>query len=72
MFGLRHVGSGLRYGNVYQVMTPLKIDKPVNGEFNDVVWENCVKLGALKKDYSAAGLCDDGLHCMELGFESTP
>ena len=62
----------MRYGNVYQVMTPLKIDKPVNGEFNDVVWENCVKLGALKKDYSAAGLCDDGLHCMELGFESTP
>jgi len=56
----------------HQVMTPLKIDKPVNGEFNDVVWENCVKLGALKKDYSAAGLCDDGLHCMELGFESTP
>ena len=56
LFGLRHVGSGLRYGNVYHVMTPLKIDKPVNGEFNDVVWENCVKLGALKKDYSAAGV----------------
>src|SRR5262249_21966279 len=56
LFGLRHVGSGLRYGNVYQVMTPLKIEKPVNGEFNEVVWENCVKLGALKKDYSAAGV----------------
>jgi uncharacterized protein YecT (DUF1311 family) len=56
LFGLRHVGSGLRYGNVYHVMTPLKIDKPVNGEFNDVVWENCVKLGALKKNYSAAGV----------------
>ena len=56
LFGLRHVGSGLRYGNVYQVMTPLKIDKPINGEFNDVVWENCVKLGALKKDFSTAGV----------------
>ena len=56
LFGLRHVGSGLRYGNVYHAMTPLNIDKPVNGEFNDVVWENCVKLGALKKDFSAAGV----------------
>lgn len=56
LFGLRHVGSGLRYGNVYHVMTPLKIEKPINGEFNDVVWANCAKLGALKKDYSAAGV----------------
>ena len=56
LFGLRHVGSGLRYGNVYHVMTPLKIDKAVNDEFNDVVWENCAKLGALKKNYSAAGV----------------
>jgi uncharacterized protein YecT (DUF1311 family) len=37
-------------------MTPLKIDKPVNGEFNDLGWQNCVKLGALKKDFSAAGV----------------
>jgi len=56
LFGLRHVGSGLRYGNVYHVMTPLKIEKPVTGEFNDVVWENSVNLGALKEDYSAAGV----------------
>jgi hypothetical protein len=27
LFGLRHVGSGLRYGNLYQIMTPLKIEK---------------------------------------------
>jgi uncharacterized protein YecT (DUF1311 family) len=56
LFGLRHVGSGLRYGNLYRIMTPLKIEKPVNGEFNDVVWDNSVKLGALKQDYSAAGV----------------
>jgi uncharacterized protein YecT (DUF1311 family) len=56
LFGLRHVGSGLRYGNLYRVVSPLKIEKPVNGEFNDVVWDNSVKLGALKKDYSAAGV----------------
>ena len=37
-------------------MTPLKIDKPVNGEFSDVDWESCAKLGAMKKDYSAAGV----------------
>jgi uncharacterized protein YecT (DUF1311 family) len=56
IFGLRHVGSGLRYGNVYHLARPLKIDKPINREFNDVVWENCVKLGALNHDYSAEGV----------------
>ncbi len=56
LFGLRHVGSGLRYGNVYRLARPLTIDKPTNGEFNDAVWENAVKLGALPKDYSAAGV----------------
>lgn len=57
LFGLRHVGSGLSDGNAYHIiMTPLKIDKPVNGDFNQVVWQNCVKLGALKEDYSAAGV----------------
>ena len=56
LFGLRHVGSGLRYGNLYHVLTPLKIDKPVNGEFNDVVWDKSAKLRALKEDYSTAGV----------------
>ncbi|MEY2518309.1 MAG: hypothetical protein QOF24_68 [Verrucomicrobiota bacterium] len=57
LFGTRHVGSGLRYGNIYHVLKPLRIE--VVGEqglFNDLVWENAVKLGALKKDYSAAGV----------------
>ena len=56
IFGLRHVGSGLRYGNVYHLARPLKIDLPINGEFNGVVWENGVKLGAFKHDYSAEGV----------------
>jgi uncharacterized protein YecT (DUF1311 family) len=56
IFGLRHVGSGLRYGNVYHLARPLKIDLPIKGEFNDVVWENGVKLGALKHNYSAEGV----------------
>ena len=57
IFGLRHVGSGLRYGNVYRLASPLKIDMPTTDEsFNELVWENCVKLGALKHDYSAEGV----------------
>jgi uncharacterized protein YecT (DUF1311 family) len=57
LFGLRHVGSGLRYGNIYHLMKPLRIE--VVGEqglFNDLVWETSVKLGALKHDYSAEGV----------------
>jgi uncharacterized protein YecT (DUF1311 family) len=57
LFGLRHVGSGLRYGNIYHLMKPLRIE--VVGEqglFNELVWEKGVKLGALKQDYSAEGV----------------
>lgn len=57
LFGLRHVGSGLRYGNIYHVLKALRIE--VVGEpgfFNDLVWQNGVKLGALKRDYSAEGV----------------
>jgi uncharacterized protein YecT (DUF1311 family) len=55
-FGLRHVGSGLRYGNIYHVMNPLRIEAGGEpGSFNDLVWQKAVKLGALKKDYGAMG-----------------
>jgi uncharacterized protein YecT (DUF1311 family) len=57
LFGLRHVGSGLRYGNIYHLMKPLGIEvvgKP--GAFNELVWEQGVRLGALKRDYSADGV----------------
>jgi hypothetical protein len=57
LFGTRHVGSGLRYGNIYHLMKPLRIEvvgKP--GAFNELVWEQGVKLRALKMDYSAAGV----------------
>lgn len=57
IFGLRHVGSGLRYGNVYHRVNGSQIEVlDKNKPFNDLVWENCVKLSALKKDYSAAGV----------------
>jgi uncharacterized protein YecT (DUF1311 family) len=57
IFGLRHVGSGLRYGNVYHRVNLSQIEVLDQDEsFNDLVWENCVKLGALKADYSAAGV----------------
>jgi hypothetical protein len=57
IFATRYIGSGLRYGNVYHLASPLKIDMPTKGEsFNDLAWENCVKLGALKNNYSAEGV----------------
>jgi hypothetical protein len=57
LFGLRHVGSGLRYGNIYHLVGPSQIE-PVGkpGFFNDLVWDKTVKLGALKEDFSAAGV----------------
>jgi uncharacterized protein YecT (DUF1311 family) len=56
LFGLRRVGSGLRYGNIYHLMSPLRIE-PVGEQrsFNDLVWANCVKLGALRTNYGALG-----------------
>ena len=57
LFGTRHVGSGLRYGNIYHLMKPLRVEvvgKP--GAFNELVWEQGVQLGALKRDYSADGV----------------
>ena len=57
IFGLRHVGSGLRYGNVYHRVNPTQIEVlDKDASFNDLVWKNGVKLGALKEDYSAAGV----------------
>ena len=57
LFGTRHVGSGLRYGNIYHLRSPLRIEAVGEpGSFNDLVWQNAVKLGALKKDHSAAGV----------------
>ena len=57
LFGLRHVGSGLRYGNIYHLMNPLRIEVVgKEGSFNELIWKECVKLGALKRDYSAEGV----------------
>jgi uncharacterized protein YecT (DUF1311 family) len=57
IFGLRHVGSGLEYGNVYHRLSPVKIATATNRKsFNDLAWENCVKLRALRENYSAAGV----------------
>jgi uncharacterized protein YecT (DUF1311 family) len=57
ILGLRHVGSGLRYANLYHLVNPLKIDMSIAGEsFNNLVWKNCVKLGVLKHDYSSEGV----------------
>jgi uncharacterized protein YecT (DUF1311 family) len=56
MFGSRHVGSGLRYANVYHLIKPLRIEVAgAPASFNELAWENCVKLGALKKNFGAMG-----------------
>src|ERR1700682_339796 len=56
LFASRHIGSGLRYGNVYHLMSPLRIEVVGEaGSFNDLASNNCVKLGALKTDYGAMG-----------------
>jgi hypothetical protein len=57
LFGLRHVGSGLRYGNIYHLLKPMRIEVVgKQGHFDELVWEQGVKLGALKENYSAAGV----------------
>jgi uncharacterized protein YecT (DUF1311 family) len=56
LFGLRHVGSGLRYANIYHLVKPLRIEVVGNeGHFNEFVWEKAVKLGALKRNAAADG-----------------
>jgi uncharacterized protein YecT (DUF1311 family) len=57
LFGLRHVGSGLRYGNIYHLHSPLRVEAVgAPRSLNDVVWEHGVKLGAMKRDYSVDGV----------------
>jgi uncharacterized protein YecT (DUF1311 family) len=57
LFGLRHVGSGLRFGNIYHLLKPLRIEVVgKKGYFDELVWQQGVKLGALKENYSAAGV----------------
>src|SRR3977135_2851992 len=56
LFASRHIGSGLRYGNLYHLISPLRIEVVgESGSFNELAWKNCVKLGALKTDYGAMG-----------------
>ncbi len=57
LFGLRHVGSGLRYGNIYHLLKPLRIEVVgKEGHFNELVWEKGVKLGAVKRNCAADGV----------------
>jgi uncharacterized protein YecT (DUF1311 family) len=57
LFGLRHVGSGLRYGNIYHLLKPLRIELVgKEKDFNELVWEKGKKLGALKRNFSADGV----------------
>ncbi|MGB8355914.1 MAG: lysozyme inhibitor LprI family protein [Chthoniobacteraceae bacterium] len=56
IFALYHVGSGMRNGNLYQRLSPAKFDRA--DSFNANTWKSGVKLGALKQDYFAAGVCE--------------
>src|SRR2546427_5291145 len=55
IFGLRHGGSCLRDGDLFHRLVPDKID--MFESFNEAAWENAVKLGAFKRDFSAEGFC---------------
>lgn len=56
LFGSRHVGSGLRYGNIYHLLQPLRIEVVGKGrDFNELVWAEAVRLGALRTNYGALG-----------------
>jgi len=55
IFGLRHGGSCLRDGDLFHRLAPDKID--MFESFNERAWKNAVKLGALKRDFSAEGFC---------------
>jgi hypothetical protein len=50
IFGLRHVGSGLRYGNLYHCLTPLRNEMSDKDEsFNELVWKNCRRIRSLER-----------------------
>lgn len=71
LFASRHVGSGLRFGNVYHLRSPLRIEAVgAPGSFNDLVWKNAVKLGTLKKDYGAMGFYSM-MACMSWSLDSS-
>jgi len=55
IFAAKHVGSCLRAADLYQRVSPAKID--IFESFNDLVWQNALKLKGLKHDYSAEGSC---------------
>src|SRR6478672_777569 len=56
LFATRHIGSGLRYGNIYHLKNPLQIEAVgEGGSFNDLVWANSVRLQALRTNYGALG-----------------
>jgi len=55
LFGLHHVGSCLRNGDLFHRSGAAKID--VFQSFNELAWKNCVTLGAMKSNFSAEGFC---------------
>lgn len=56
LFGLRHVGSCLREGNIYHLLKPLRVEVVgKEGHFNELVWEKAVKLGASKRNWAEDG-----------------
>lgn len=58
IFGLWHVGSCLRNGDLFHRKSATEVEKlDKTKSFNELVWENCLNLGALKENYSAEGVC---------------
>ncbi len=57
IFGLHHVGSGLRDGDLFHRVGPAKIELLAEANpFSKQAWAKAAKLGAIKHDFSAEGL----------------
>jgi uncharacterized protein YecT (DUF1311 family) len=61
IFGLRHVGSGLRAGDLFQLTSPTKVEPRRN--FDELAWTNAAKLGAVKSNFSADGVYAMAFFC---------
>ena len=54
LYGLRHVGSGLRAGDLFELASPTKIVARPN--FDSLAWKNGAKLGGVSQNFAAAGV----------------
>ena len=52
LYGLRHVGSGLRAGDLFSLSKGRLVKRP---NFNEAAWKNAARLRGIPENYAAAG-----------------